>query len=164
MQEPLGSCCGTLSAQSGHTDAYHSYVQPSIPREHRSKPPRDAPGTRALFLTFCWPPQQRLLDRVDLDAHGETILLAQPFPQSQFMPGINISLGNSLTAANICIELEEREHGEDWGNAAWPVPAELKLYLVPQPGPQPLSSRPGLTRPPAATAEARSTITNNSFS
>lgn len=102
MQEPLGSCCGTLSARSGCTDAYRSYLQPSIPWEGRSEPPRDVPGTCALFLTFCWPPQQRLQDRVGLGAHHETILLAQPFPLTQFMPGIRISLGSSLTAANIC--------------------------------------------------------------
>lgn len=102
MQKPLGSFCGTLSARSGCSDAYCSYVQPSIPREGRSEPPWDVPGTCALFLTFCWPPQQRLWDRVGLGAHHETILLAQPFPLTQFMPGIRISLGSSLTAANIC--------------------------------------------------------------
>lgn len=89
---------------------------------------------------FCWPPWQRLPDRADLGAHHETILPAQPFPLTQFMLGIKISLGSSLTAANICIELEEREDGEDWGNAARPLPAKLKLQLAPQPGPEHLSS------------------------
>lgn len=121
----------------------------------RNEPPWDAPGTRAPILTLSWP-LQRLL--VDLGAHRKTILLAKPFPLTQFMPGIKISPSGSLTAANICIELEEREHGEDRGNAPRPSPAKLKLQLVPQPGPEHLSSRPGLTCPPAATAKARSTV------
>jgi len=121
-------------------------------------------GPHALFLTFCWPPQQRLLDEVDLSAPLKTMLLSQPFPLTQFMSGIKISLGSSLTAANICIELEEWKHGEDSRNAVWPLPAKFKLQFAPQPGPEHLSARPGLTCPPAATAEARSKITNNSFS
>lgn len=121
----------------------------------RSEPPQDAPGTRDLILTLRWPLQRLLMD---LGAHRETILLAKPFPLTQFMPGIKISPSSSLTAANICIELEEQEHGEDWGNTARPLPAKLKLQLVPQPGPEHLSSHPGLTCPPAATAEARSTV------
>lgn len=48
------------------------------------------------------PPQQTLLDKVDLAAHCKTTLPAQPFPLIQFMPGIKTSLGSPLTAANIC--------------------------------------------------------------
>lgn len=90
-------------------------------------------------------------------------LFSWPFPLIQFMPGIKISPGSSLTAANICIELEEREHREDWGNAM-AITSQIKAAVVPQPGPEDLSSQPGLTCPPATIAEARSTISNNSFS
>lgn len=99
-------------------------MQPNIPWEHKSKPPWDAPGTP--FPTFCWPPQQKLLDKVDRGAHRETILLAQPFPPTQFMPGIKISLGSSLTTANICIELEEQGHGEGWGKHLMAITSQIR--------------------------------------
>lgn len=111
LQEQLGSCCGILSAQSGCTVTYCRYMQPSIPWECRSKPPWDAPWTNALFLTFCWPPQQRLLDRVHLGALYKTIPLAQPFPLTQFMPRTKISLGSSL---NCCKYLHRVGRTRAW--------------------------------------------------
>lgn len=118
MQEPLRSCCGTLSAQSGRALLQQEQPKASsipppalgaslLPKSQLLGPQHVKEQLQGCSKDLCpiphlLPPQQRLLDKADLAAHCETTLPAQPFPLTQFMPGIKTSLGSPLTAASIC--------------------------------------------------------------
>lgn len=117
---------------------------------------RGAPGVPHLL-----PPQQRLLDKVDLAAHCETTLPAQPFSLIQFMPQIKMSLGSPPTAANICRELDEGERGEEQGGCT-AISRQSQAAACSQPAPALLSSPLARSQLPAAATAERSTVPTNS--
>lgn len=130
--------------------------------KHPPGTPRDAPGTCGQFLTVCWQWLQRLLGRVDLSVHCKTIFLAFP---SNSVQARNKNLPGQLS--NCCKYLHRARRTRAQrrlGKCYMAITSQIKAAAVPQPGPEHLSSQRGLTRPPATTAEARSTISNNSFS